>query len=70
MQSFGFCSSLNIGFEQNFNDVAPYLLSISVCLFVISGRTELFLEDCVWKIKCRVAQIPNDCSSGPINIAR
>ena len=40
IQSFGFCSSLDVGFEQNYNDVAPYLLSISVCLFVCLLLTE------------------------------
>jgi hypothetical protein len=34
------------------------------CLFVISGRTELFLEECVMRIKCRFAQIPDDWSPG------
>jgi len=32
LQSFGFCCSLDVDFEQNNNDVAAYLLSISVCL--------------------------------------
>jgi hypothetical protein len=28
----GFCSSLDADFEQKYNDVAPCLLSVTVCL--------------------------------------